>query len=404
MNPVLKNNLSISSLSIDSGPYNTEVVINGAGFNTTSSNDLVYFDGVAATVLNATSSELLVLVPLAAGTGNVTIKVNGVTATGPVFIYQQQEVVTLIAGNNNPGAVNGTGAVATFFQPDGITVDGTGNLYISDLGNNLIRKISSTGEVSTFAGSGASGTSDGTGTTASFNHPTGIATDGTGNVYVADALSGLIRKITQAGVVSTLAGGAKGTSGQDVDGTGATAYFSNPVALAVDGSGNVFVSDAGSGRIRKITPEGVVTTIYSNGGLSCYGIALDNLGNIYATDVQTNNIFKITQSGVSVGFAGNGNQLGGNFDGTGNAASFSMPYSMTIDKNGNLYVCDLGNMEIRKITPGATVTTIAGEYPGIFSVGVANKVPILDPAGVTVDKNGNIFILDGNQVQEISVQ
>jgi hypothetical protein len=158
-------------------------------------------------------------------------------------------VVTTLAGTGSSGSTNGTGTAASFNNPFGGAVDGSGNVYVADSGNRLIRKITSAGVVTTLAGSGSFGSANGTGTAASFSYPQGVAVDGSGNVYVGDSNNNLIRKITSAGVVTTLAG--TGSSGS-TNGTGTAASFNNPFGVAVDGSGNVYVTDLSNHLIRKI--------------------------------------------------------------------------------------------------------------------------------------------------------
>lgn len=392
--------LSISSLSVSSGSYTTSVTITGTGFSPTAIDDKLFFNGVAAVVSVASATQLQTRVPLAAGTGNITITINGSTATGPVFTYQPTEIETTIAGGNTSGSANGIGPAATFFQPNGIAVDPAGNLYVADQNNNLIRKITPAGLVSTFAGSGVAGSADGTGTAASFNFPTGIAIDGAGNVYVSDMISGLIRKITPSGVVSTLAGSGLR---QAVNGTGKAASFSNPVGLAVDASGNVFVADQGASQIRKITPAGVVTTFYSGNGINPYGLTLDKAGNIYVTDLTSNDIIKITPNGVATVFAGNSNIAGGDVDGTGNNASFYYPDNIAIDATGNLFVIDKNG--IREITPASVVTTLKAGSP-VYLNGPLENVDFTGAEGIAVDGTGNIYFTDllGNSVRKISYQ
>jgi len=193
------------------------------------------------------------------GSGNVYVgdevnhKIRKITSAG---------VVTTLAGSGSSGSADGTGTLASFNNPYGVAVDLSGNVYVADKGNFLIRKITSGGVVTTLAGSGSSGSANGTGTAASFNYPFGVAVDGSGNVYVGDYENHLIRKITSAGEVTTLAG--SGSSGS-ANGTGTAASFSSPYDVAVDGSGNVYVADYYNHLIRKITSDGVVTTLAGSG-------------------------------------------------------------------------------------------------------------------------------------------
>ena len=159
--------------------------------------------------------------------------------------------MSTLAGSGVQGNINGTGTAASFNDPQGVAVDAAGNVYVADQGNNLIRKISPAGVVSTFAGSGVNGNTNGTGTAASFSQPSGVAVDAAGNVYVADFVNMLIRKISPAGVVSTFAG--SGVQG-NINGTGTAASFSYPSDVAVDAAGNVYVGD-GHGLIRKIVVQ-----------------------------------------------------------------------------------------------------------------------------------------------------
>ena len=175
-------------------------------------------------------------------------------------------VVTTFAGTaGQSGSADGTGAAARFTNPEGTAVDGAGNVYVADTFNDTIRKITPAGVVTTLAGTaGQGGSADGTGAAARFAFPTGVAVDGAGNVYVADTDNDTIRKITPAGVVTTLAGTA-GQSGS-ADGTGAAARFNSPFGLAVDGAGNIYVADEDNDAIREITPAGVVSTLAGTAG------------------------------------------------------------------------------------------------------------------------------------------
>jgi sugar lactone lactonase YvrE len=305
-------------------------------------------------------------------------------------------VVTTLAGTAKEyGSTDGTGSEARFSDPKGVAVDGNGNVYVADLYNSTIRKITSGGVVTTMAGSAEqSGSTDGTGSTARFNYPSGVAVDGNGNVYVADRGNNTIRKITSSGVVTTLAGSA-GNSGS-TDGMGSVALFNNPENVVVDGSGNVYVADVGNNTIRKITNGGVVTTLAGNAGqigssdgtgneAQFYmpsGVTADSSGNLVVADSQNNTIRKITSSGVVTTLAGR-------------AAQFHFPSGVSVDKSGNLYVADRFNTRIRKIASGGVVTTLAGSAEQSGSLdGTGSAAQFSDPTGVAVDGNGNVYVAD----------
>ncbi len=275
------------------------------------------------------------------------------------------------------GIVNSTDTLSSFNKPFGVAADSSGNVYVADAGNNVIRLISPLGVVSTFAGTGVAGAADGT-DTAKFNSPLGVAVDKAGNVYVADYENDLVREISPAGVVSTIAG-KSGIAGA-ADGLDTAARFNLPESLAVDAAGNIYVADNGNNLIRKISPGGMVSTIAGNGqpafadgsGTSAsfnspFGIAVDGAGNIYVADSGNNRIRKITPAGAVSTFAGSGAK--GANDATGAAATFNTPSGVAVDAAGNVYVADENNNVIRKITPAAVVTTIASKLiKGIFKL------------------------------------
>jgi glucose/arabinose dehydrogenase len=270
--------------------------------------------------------------------------------------------VTTFAGGTR-GSADGTGADARFNYPERVAIDGDGNLYVADSNNHTIRKITPAGVVTTLAGTAeSSGSADGTGADARFKYPEGVAVDGDGNLYVADRDNNTIRKITPAGVVTTLAGAA-GSYGS-ADGTGADARFSRPIGVAVDGDGNLYVTDRNNQTIRKITPAGVVTTLAGAAGSygsadgtgadarfsGPVGVAVDGDGNLYVTDSSNHTIRKITPAGVVTTLAGAAESYGF-ADGTGPLARFNSPVGVAVDGDGNLYVTDRNNHTIRKITP-----------------------------------------------------
>ena len=310
--------------------------------------------------------------------------------------------VSTLAGSITPGSADGTGAAASFKYPSGVAVDASGNLYVADGGNHEIRKITPTGVVTTLAGSITPGSADGTGAAASFYWPGGVAVDASGNVYVADGSNQKIRKITPTGVVTTLAGSI--TPG-NADGTGAAASFNNPTGVAVDASGNVYVADNVNHEIRKITPTGVVTTLAGSitpgsadgtGAAASFnnptGVAVDASGNVYVADTYNQKIRKITPAGVVTTLAGRNTP--GSADGTGAAAQFNYPTDVAVDASGNVYVVDENNHGIRKITPAGVVTTLAGSITPGSADGTGAAASFYYPADVAVDASGNVYVTD----------
>jgi serine/threonine protein kinase, bacterial len=315
--------------------------------------------------------------------------------------------VTTLAGTGAIGSANGPNMAASFSSPYSITVDGLGNVYVGEVGNYMIRIISPiwgvslfaqyypvdsseidpsglamdaagnlyvsdnsiavilkynpSGVLTTLAGNFLNqGWNDGTGTAASFGEPNGLAVDAAGNVYVADNLYSMIRKISPSGVVTTLAGSSNKTG--CTDGTGTAATFWNPLGIAVNASGTIYVADEHNNVIRQISPSGVVTTLAGNSHVQGYvdgvginalfnspsGIAVDRQGYIYVTDSRNNMIRKIDPGGGVTTFAGNGQA--GSTDGLGSGASFNTPIGIAVDSSGTVYVADEGNNLIRKIS------------------------------------------------------
>ena len=280
-------------------------------------------------------------------------------------------VTTLAGGTGTTGTTDASGTAARFNQPNGVSSTSAGIVYVADTANATIRKIAADGTVTTFAGStGTRGNTDGTGTAATFSYPVGVAQDSSGNVYVADATNHSIRKITSAGVVTTFAGGA-GISGT-TDGTGTAARFNYPTGVTVDSSNNLYVADTTNNTIRKITSAGVVTTLAGLAGISGSsdgtgnaalfntpgGLAVDSSGNLFVADTANSVIRKITSAGVVTTYAGL-SAVAGLLDGTGNAAWLNQPKALVLDSSGNLFVADTGNAAIRKITAAGVVTTAA---------------------------------------------
>ncbi|MEO5881893.1 MAG: SMP-30/gluconolactonase/LRE family protein [Caldimonas sp.] len=345
----------------------------------------------------------------AATTASYTTPATVLTDSGKRF----RAVFTNGSGSatSNGGTLTVTASTpsAMFTTPEDVAVDAAGNFYIADTGNHRINKITSTGVFSTLAGSaGNAGTADGTGSAARFNVPRGLAVDSAGNVYVADTFNETIRKITPAGVVSTLAGLAG--IGGSVDGTGSAARFSAPYSVAVDAAGTLYVADTSNQTIRRITPAGVVTTLAGLAGSAGFvdgtgnaarftnprGVAVDTAGNIYVADSGTQTIRRITPAGTVSTLAGLAPVVG-SADGTGSAARFADPRGIAVDAADNVYIGDTGNRTVRKITPAGVVTTLAGLANNAGNVdGTGSAARFASPRGTAVDAAGNVYVADFN--------
>jgi sugar lactone lactonase YvrE len=339
------------------------------------------------------------------GIGNVYVSdgrytISKITPTG--------SPTTLAGTDGVKGSTDGTGAQASFTDPSGIAADGVGNVYVADTGNHTIRKIAPNGVVTTLAGTAAvRGMNDGIGAAAGFGLPSALAVDGAGNVYASDLWNLTIRKISAAGVVTTLAGIA-GTAGKS-DGVGTAASFYMPLGVVVDETGNVYVADGFRGcffvcpkfanTIRKISPTGVVTTFAGTAGSwdSADGVgtaasfsrldslAVDASGNIFVVDGSA--VRKITPSGVV----------------TTLARGFVSPRGVAVDGAGNIYLADGGDATIRRITPEGTVTTLAGTV-GVSGTadGIGAAALFNYPSGVAVDKAANVYVVDGEVIRKIT--
>jgi sugar lactone lactonase YvrE len=356
--------------------------------------------------------------------GSTAYVVDTFNCTIRKIVLSSAAVTTLVGTAAACGSADGMGSAAQFNYPTSVALDGTAsNLFVADTQNLTIRKIViSTAAVSTFAGSaGAGGTINGTGSAARFANPMGAAVDATGNVFIADSTVNLIRKITPAAAVSTYAGNLGGLGYADgTAGASSTARFNNPHNLALGPTGIIYVADQTNNVIRKIS-DGAVTTFAGStgaGGVGSadgagtsakfnqpFGMAVDSHGNLFVADSANNTIRQITPGGVVSTFAGTAGTTG-SADGTGAAAQFSSPLGVAIDSSDNLYVADCSNQTVRKITPAAVVTTLAGHAGTTGSSdGSGTSATFNCPHGVALNAStGVVYVADrfNNTIRRIT--
>ena len=296
-------------------------------------------------------------------------------------------IITTIAGNGynaglHSGGFSGDGGQATaaeFFEPANMVFDATGNIYISDVSNNRIRMINTTGVISTIAGSSTLGSFGGDGgqaTAANLYYPSGLIFDATGNLYIADGANNRIRKINTSGIITTIVG--TGTAGYSGDGgQGTAAELSNPYGVIFDATGNLYISDFGNNRIRKVNTSGIITTIAGtgtsrfsgDGGQATAakifhpsGITFDVSGNLYISDEGNSRIRTVNTSGIITTIIGTGTAGYSGDEGQATVAEVNATLGITFDVSGNLYIADQGNNRIRKVTPSPTSTSTITPY------------------------------------------
>ena len=328
--------------------------------------------------------------------------------------------ISTIAGNGTLGfgGDGGAGTSAELNVPRGLAVDGGGNIYIADWGNNRLRKISGS-NITTAAGNGLTSYSGDSGMAvqAQLNAPNGVAVDAAGNLYVADTLNNAVRQITPKGVITTFAG--TGTAGFSGDGSAANkAQLNAPQGVAVDTSGNVYIADSGNYRVRVVGTNGNISTFAGNGSPGSGGdggaaasatfylpsaVAVDKAGNVYIADYEVGVVRKVTNGNITT-VAGNG---GTGFSGDGGPATSAQlngPSALTLDPAGNLYIATLGDSRVRMVSTNGVISTIAGNgSDGYTGEGQpATLAELAAPTGVAADASGNVFIsMSGNRVMKV---
>lgn len=324
-------------------------------------------------------------------------------STVAIGCSQATAAVSTIAGNGAVGSADGSGSSASFKFPYGVARDSAGSLYVADGFNHRIRKIASDGTVTTLAGSGIEGASDGPGSSASFSYPFGVAVDSAGVVYVADWGNHSIRKVAADGQVTTLAG--NGTAGS-ANGSGAAASFNGPFGVAVDAAGAVYVADTNNNLIRKVSAAGLVTTLAGSGAQGADNgsgtsasfrtpqhLTLGADGTVYVADTGNHQIRAVTAAGAVTNVAGTGQA--GSANGAATAASFNGPAGVAVDAGGTLFVADSDNHLVRRITRAGLVSTLAGSGSTALADGNNGAASFNTPRAIAVDSNGNLVVADG---------
>ena len=317
-------------------------------------------------------------------------------------------IIRIVAGNNISG-FSGDGGPATSasltINLGGVATDGAGDLFIADQLNNRVRKVTPDGVINTIAGNGRAGFSGdgGPATSTSLASPAGLALDGAGNLYIADAFNNRIRMVSPSGIITTVAGnGAAGFSGDG--GRAVAASLNEPRGVAVDAAGNLFIADRVNNRVRKVVPEGIISTVAGNGvpdflgdggsALSAslrspFGVAVDASGNLYIADASNVRIRKVSAAGI-----------------ISTAAVSGYPTAVAVDSTGILYIADPFNGRVRRVDPEGTITTLAGIGLANFSGDgrPATAASLSEPRGVVPDRSGNFYIADSrnNRIRKVS--
>ncbi len=412
VNPAPTATLTASPTTIATGQSSTlavstdaqSAVINPGNLSVTLDNT-----GAGSVVVSPTATTIYTLTVTDSGGGQATdtatVGVSDASAPDP-------GAIATVAGPGNFGGDGAAADAAWLRTPSGVAVDGSGNLYIADTDNHRIRKVDADGDISTVAGDGTAGFGgDGAAATAAqLNSPSGVAVDGSGNLYIADTDNHRIRKVDVDGDISTVAG--DGTAGFSGDGGAATAaQLIFPSGVAVDGDGNLYIADTDNHRIRKVDTDGDISTV-AGGGSSLgdggaataarlifpSGVAVDGDGNLYIADRNNHRIRKVDADTDFISTVAGSRYRGDSGDGgAATAARLNYPRGVAVDGSGNLYIADTDNHRIRKVDADTDfISTVAGSrYRGDSGDGgAATAARLSSPSGVAVDGSGNLYIAD----------
>jgi sugar lactone lactonase YvrE len=399
-----------------SGPKGTQITIKGENFGSSSNDISIKINGLSATIKSVTNKEIMATVPDKCGLGALVVSVKGKNFTSTdQFRYIYTAITSYFTGGQK-GFADGPPASVKFEGPYKIIFDTKGTLYMTDQGNCMVRKIAPDGTVTSIAGTPHSGFKDGKGDLALMKFPIGIDLGPDGSIYVADHQNNAIRKISPDGTLSTIAGDPDREG--LMDGDLKTARFKKPYGVKLDQAGTLWICDTENGLIRKIAPDGQVSTFagstpgYADGKLreaKFYfpaHLTFDGSGNIYVADKHNHCIRKITSDGMVSTFAGKPEQKGFK-DGSSKDAMFNQPSNVQIDNMDNLYVTDLYNHCIRLIYPDGMVTTLAGQPGNLgYLEGSGAEAKFYYPQGSTFDNDGNLYVTDSfnNRVRKVTIE
>jgi hypothetical protein len=327
--------------------------------------------------------------------------------------------LSIIAGTGSFGApIPGPATSSPLNDPQGMVVDSGGNLYIADANNNEIEKVTPTGTLSIFAGTGSSGAPiPGPATSSPLNVPRGLAVDAAGNIIIADSDNGMVEKVTPTGTLSIIAGTA--SPGPPIPGPATSSPLDGPTGVAIDSAGNLYIADEGNNQIFKVTPSGTLSIIAGTGGsgpptpgpatssplYSPADVAVDSVGNLYIADQGNNLIEEVTPSGTLSIIAGTPGSSGAPSPGPATSSPLNNPLGVAVDSASNLYIADQGNNVIEEVTPSGTLSIIAGTGSlGAPAPGPATSSPLSYPGAVAVVSPGNFYIADSSnsQVEQVT--
>ncbi len=404
----------IQSIYPEEGKAGITLYIYGENFSPAIQDNDVSIGETELLVYKADSTVIEAIIPQGLKSGSVKVSVKKKAYTGPFFTYLSTVSVETFAGSGLVGLQDGSAGEARFNTPRAVAIDGSGNLYVADQENHAIRKITKEGQVTTLAGDGIPGFTDGAGAHARFRQPGALVWNTDGNLYVADFGNNAIRRVSLDGMVTTIAGDS--IPGY-ADGFGNGARFWGPAGIVSAPSGNLYVADFLNSVIRLVTPDGYVSTYAGTGQpgfadgdrLACQfagpaGIAVGPQNNIYISDWGNFKVRKMSPDGYVSTLAGS---TQGYADGQGSNAMFNTPYATTVDADGNIYVADGFNNLIRKIDPQGNVTTLAGNTSAGYQDGSPGNARFNGPVGVIFDTlNTTLYVSEyyNHRIRQIRIR